>query len=80
MEGFTQLLRHKISTSCFTFHLKCEQVGLSSLALVDDLFILSKAGPQSIKTNKDALDKFQSLYGLQFNTQKCEIYTSGINT
>lgn len=43
IEGSIQILKIKIFNSSFRYHPKCEHLILSSLAFVDDLFILSKA-------------------------------------
>lgn len=80
MEGFTQLLKRKISNSIFRFHSKCKELNLSSLAFANDFFILSNADIDSAKVIKDALLEFQTLSNLQPNLQKCDIFTYDVNT
>lgn len=80
MKGFTQLLKGKISSSHFNFHPKCHHLNRSSLVFADDLFILSKTDTTSIMLIKEVLEEFKGLSGLLPNSQKCEVYTSGISS
>lgn len=77
---FNQLLKEKVLNPQFSFHPKCEFINLSSLTFADDLFILSKTDPTSVKVMKEALEKFRVLSRLQPILQEYEIFTSEINS
>lgn len=80
MEGLTQMLKHQTSIKNFSFHPRCGNENITSLAFADDLFIFSKADLHSVTIIKQTLEEFQKISGLKPNLQKSMVFSSGLNS
>lgn len=79
IEAFSHMLHTYTRHNEFTFHPKCEPLGISHLIFVDDLFIMSSADPMSLRYIKNAIDEFGVLSGLKPNFQKSSMFLVGIS-
>ena len=64
----------------FSYHPKCKKVRLTHLSFADDMLIFAKGDLDSIKGIKKILEKFYSFSGLQLNSAKSEIFSSGVSS
>lgn len=62
------------------FHPLCSNIGLTHLSFADDLILFSDASPQSLAGIKDVLLEFYSLFGLQVNYHKSELYCCNVSS
>ena len=58
MEAFSCILKTHIQSSSFQFHPKCENLQVSHVCFVDDLFLLSAANVESVNVLKQTLEEF----------------------
>lgn len=79
MEAFSALLDHRIANGSFSYHPKCQSLGISHLIFADDLFILYGADVQSFQLVHDLLSDFHLYYGLQPNLMKSTVFFAGVS-
>ena len=63
----------------FSYHTKCKRIGLTHLCFVDDLLIFSKGNISFIISIQNVLRFYYSIFGLQLNCAKSEMYSIGIS-
>ena len=62
----------------FRFHLKCKKLTLIHLCFADDLLIFFKGNIDSIVGVQKILNLFYTYSGLQLNSSKSELFSTGI--
>ncbi|XP_024963616.1 uncharacterized protein LOC112503869 [Cynara cardunculus var. scolymus] len=79
MEGFSMLLKQCILEAAeFGYHRGCEELELTHLCFVDDLFVFTKGDVISVEVLKKALFLFQCRSGLAPSLEKIEIYFGNV--
>ena len=76
----SKLLDATAGYKVFSYHPKCKKVRLTHLSFADDMLIFAKGDLDSIKGIKKILEKFYSFSGLQLNSAKSEIFSSGVSS
>ncbi|KAL0304125.1 UNVERIFIED_CONTAM: hypothetical protein Sradi_6280600 [Sesamum radiatum] len=73
-----QLILHQFidQDGGFSYHWKCQDLGLFQLCFADDLLLFCKADESSIRLFKRGLHPFASLSGLHANPQKSQLILS----
>lgn len=79
MKAFYNVLEEYTSQQGFVYHLKCEQLGITYLIFVDDLFLLCGANCESLSLITDALKEFGDISGLRPNLQKIHMFVTDVN-
>lgn len=79
MEAFSHVLNSYTQQQGYQYHKDCEEVGITHLIFVDDLFILSAASTESLSLVKRAMTEFGELSALHPNYQKCIIFVTGVS-
>lgn len=74
-----RLLNLAESNKVFHFHPKCKKLQLTHLNFADDLLVFVKGSIASGVATKEILDYFYYISGLQINTSKTELFSSGIS-
>ncbi|KAL0291884.1 UNVERIFIED_CONTAM: putative mitochondrial protein [Sesamum angustifolium] len=57
----------------FSFHWRCQEIGLFQLCFADDLLLFCKADVASVRIFRHGLDEFAKLSGLHANPQKSQL-------
>ena len=79
MEMFTRRLLQASTSKGFSFHPRCKQLKLTSLAFADDLLIFCKPTPSSLKIIRRELDLFAADSGLIANNAKSCVFFGGLS-
>ena len=79
MEAFSRSLSVAAQGQWFEFHPKCEEVNLTHICFVDDIFLFAGRTSSSVQVIMDELNKFENFSGLQVNKQKSAIFLAGVN-
>lgn len=78
LEYLSRLLKVATNDSEFNHHPRCAQLKITHLAFADDLILVSRGDPASVKILMDCLHNFGNKSGLRANTLKSNLYTAGI--
>lgn len=78
MEAFSAMLSFKIYHGGFSYHPRCEALGLSQLMFADDMFVMCGADSHTFCTIAELLRDFHLFSGLQPNLQKSACFFSGV--
>ena len=78
MDILSKLLDAAAVHGVFDYHPKCKRTKLTHLCFVDDLMIFTKGNLESIVGIQNVLRLFYSYSWLQLNSDKSEIFSSGI--
>ncbi|CAN1147980.1 Transposon TX1 uncharacterized 149 kDa protein [Linum perenne] len=79
MQILEYLFEDAASKTLFQYHPQCRKVKLTHLCFADDLLVFTKGNTDAVVQVRAVLDKFQTISGLQFNPEKSDIYTAGVN-
>jgi hypothetical protein len=80
MEYFSRLLKLASHQEGFRFHPKCAVQGISHLAFADDVLLLSRGDPSSVRCLLQQVALFGQTSGLYINPQKSSIFFGGVGT
>ncbi|GAA0139904.1 hypothetical protein LIER_35151 [Lithospermum erythrorhizon] len=78
MDIFNSLLMRNIEARGFYFHPKCQELKLTNICFVDDLFLVAGASERLFRVIKDILLEFGSMAGLKPNMGKSTCYYAGV--
>ena len=62
----------------FKYHPGCNKMRLNHLCFADNLFIFCRGDLQSVEIIMSTLKDFHSLFGLNFNKAKSNLFCAGI--
>ncbi|GFP92208.1 transposon tx1 uncharacterized 149 kDa protein [Phtheirospermum japonicum] len=62
----------------FKFHLRCEENRIIHLAFADDLMLMARGDPTSVRILMECLSNFSNKFGLNINALKSDLYTATI--
>ena len=79
MEGLAGIMRATALDPGFTYHWRCRQTSITHLCFADDLMVFCHADTSSVRLVRSALDDFTRVSGLAINTQKSNVYLSGVS-
>ena len=79
MNVFSRLLDVAVEHGVFSYHPKCNKIGLTHLCLVDDLLIFTNGNLESMVGIQKVLQLFYTFSGLQLNCGKEETFSTGIS-
>ena len=79
MNVLSKLLDAAAMHGVFSYHPKCKKVTLTHLSFADDLLIFSKGNLSSISGIQEVLKTFYAISGLQLNSAKSEIFSTGVS-
>ncbi|KAI8537157.1 hypothetical protein RHMOL_Rhmol09G0003900 [Rhododendron molle] len=79
MEAFSAILSFKISHGGFSYHPRCEALGLFHLMFADDMFVICGADSHTFCTIAELMRDFHLFFGLQPNLQKSASFFSGVS-
>lgn len=78
IEGLSLLLKELVvSSSLFSFHLRCSLIKLTHLCFANDLLIFSAPSVAFVQAVKDVLGKFETLSGLKAYPSKSSVFLVG---
>ena len=77
MEYLSRLFKGASTQPRFEFHPHCKKFGITHLMFADDLVIICKASPLSVKILMAAFQHFTECSGLQANMSKSQIVFGG---
>ena len=80
MEYLSRLFKRASTQPEFEFHPHCKKLGITHLMFADDLVIICKASPLSVKILMAAFQHFTECSGLQANMLKSQIVFGGAST
>lgn len=78
LEYLSRLLKRETTNTEFSIHPKCHQLGITHLAFADDLMLMAKDDPITVKIIIDSQHKLESVSGLSINTLKSSLFTAGM--
>ncbi|XP_057975337.1 uncharacterized mitochondrial protein AtMg01250-like [Malania oleifera] len=78
VEYLSRLIRSIQNKNDFKFHPKCESLGITHLAFVDDLMMFSRGDLASINYLLNCLNEFSCCSGLTVNLNKSNLYLAGM--
>jgi len=79
LEYLSRMLKLRTVDTEFNFHPKCGQLKISHLAFADDLMLMARGDPISVKILMDCLKEFAECSGLHVNVLKSCIFTAGVS-
>ncbi|CAL1401798.1 unnamed protein product [Linum trigynum] len=77
MKPLTGMLDKTAGDKILPFHPQCREIGLTHLAFADDLIIFSEGSGRALSRIRSILDDFYTLFDLQCNPDKCEVFFGG---
>ena len=78
MDVLSRLLDAVVINGVFMFHPKCKKLTFTHFCFADDLLIFSKGNIDSIIGVQKILNIFYTYSGLQLNSSKSELFSTGI--
>lgn len=79
LEALSRSLKCMSTSPAFGFHPKCKHLNITHLAFADDLLLFSRGDVRSVSMLMNCLNKFGDTAGLRINSQKSNIYLSGVD-
>ena len=79
MNVLSKLLDAAAMHGVFSYHPKYKRVNLTHLSFAYDLLIFSKENLSSVSGIQEVLKIFYTISGLQLNSAKSEIFSTGVN-
>lgn len=79
MESLSRLLQSRFDSGWISYHPKTAELNISHLMFADDVMIFFDGSTNSLHGVSECLDDFSSWSGLVVNTEKTELFTSGLS-
>lgn len=77
MEYLSRCLMEVQRNQDFSFHLKCEKLGILNLKFADDLLVFSSGDTGTVHLMMNQIQNFSEVTGLKMNKEKCKVHYSG---
>ncbi|KAL2250043.1 UNVERIFIED_CONTAM: hypothetical protein Sindi_2478000 [Sesamum indicum] len=78
MKYFSRFIKRKLSNPDFNFLSKCDKLKITHLLFADDLMLFFQGDLPSFHILMECLQEFRDISGLDVNTSKLCIFTSGV--